>query len=248
MNDSRNSSCRRVICVVHGDWSTTGRIGRVLREKGYEEVRCCLKTGDVLPRDFHDIAGAIIFGGPMSANDDNTFDFIAAELRWIDRVLETGTPFFGVCLGAQMLARSLGAAVKPHEDGWHEIGFTQVIPTESGRPLLGDLRHVYQWHGEGFDLPLGCELLATSAKEHFPNQMFSFGPSVCGVQFHPECTIDMIREWTKEGAEQLDERGAQQPEEQLADAGRYDHLVDAWLPGFFDHWLGAADSGRMAAE
>ena len=232
-----NRSRRKVICVVHAEWSTTGRIGRVLREQGYEEVRCCLKTGDVLPRDFHDIAGAIIFGGPMSANDDGALDFIAAELRWIDRVLEAGVPFFGVCLGAQMLARCLGATVKPHDDGWHEIGFSPVVPTSAGRPVLRDLRHVYQWHGEGFDLPRGCELLATSAREHFPNQMFSFRSNVYGVQFHPECTIDIICEWMKEGSEQLVERGAQQPGEQYAAARKYDHLVDAWLPGFIDLWL-----------
>ncbi len=247
MNDGTGDPCRRVICVVHGESSSTGRIGRVLREKGYEEVRCCVKTGDVLPEDFHDIAGAVIFGGPMSANDDGTLGFIAAELRWIDRVLEAGTPFLGVCLGAQMLARSLGAAVQPHDDGWHEIGFTDVVPTQAGRPVLGNLRHVYQWHCEGFDLPWNCALLATGATERFPNQMFSCGPNVYGVQFHPECTIETIREWMKEGAEELDERGAQQPEEQLADAARYDHLVDAWMPGFFDHWLGAAAPGRAAA-
>ena len=104
--------------------------------KGFEEVRCCVKEGDLLPDDFHDIAGAVIFGGPMSANDDGELDFIAAELRWIDRVLESETPFLGVCLGAQMLARCLGATVKPHDDGWHEIGFTEVVPTEAGRPVL----------------------------------------------------------------------------------------------------------------
>ena len=234
MNGDRDSPSRRVICVVHGAWSTTGRIGRVLRELDYEEVRCCVATGDVLPPDCDDIAGAIVFGGPMSANDDATLDYIAAELRWIERVLEAGTPFLGVCLGAQMLARCLGATVKPHDDGWHEIGFTEVVPTAAGRPVLRDLRHAYQWHGEGFDLPQACELLATSAREHFPNQMFSYGEKVYGVQFHPECTIDMLSEWMKEGSEELDYRGAQQPAEQLALARKYDHLVDAWMPGFLE--------------
>ena len=248
MSDGTVNPCRKVLCVVHGESSSTGRIGRVLREKGYEELRCCVKTGDVLPEDCHDLAGAVIFGGPMSANDDTTLDFIATELRWIDRALRAGTPFLGVCLGAQMLARSLGSVVRPHDEGWHEIGFTEVVPTEAGRPLLGVLRHVYQWHGEGFDLPANCELLASSATAHFPNQMFSCGPGVFGVQFHPECTIDTIREWMKEGAEKLDEPGAQQPEEQLADAARYDHLVDAWLPGFFDHWLGVGVPRSAAGE
>ncbi len=242
--DSRPS---RVVCVVHGEWSDTGRIGRAVRGMGLEEVRCCVRGGDPLPDDFRDIAGAVVFGGPMSANDDGKHDFIAAELRWIERVLESGTPFLGVCLGAQMLARCLGAAVRPHEDGWHEIGFTEVVPTESGRALLDGVRHFYQWHGEGFDLPTGCELLATSAREHFPNQMFALGPAVYGVQFHPECTVDIISRWAGEDPQQLSERGAQQPDEQLAGARRYDHLVDAWLPGFVDVWLGAAETGVRPA-
>ncbi len=238
MNGGRGCSRPKVVSVVHAEWSTTGRIGRTLGEMGYEEVRCCPSTGDRLPEDLRDIAGAVSFGGPMSANDDDKLDFIAAELRWIERVLEACTPFFGVCLGAQMLARCLGASVKPHDDGWHEIGFTEVLPTSAGKPVLRDLRHVYQWHGEGFDLPSGCELLATSACEHFPNQMFRADGNVYGVQFHPECTIEVICSWMKEGSEELDYPGAQQPAEQYARARQYDHLVDDWLPGFLDLWLG----------
>ncbi len=238
MTGERDCVRPKVVSVVHAEWSTTGRFGRTLNEKGYEEVRCCPATGDRLPEDLRDIAGAIIFGGPMSANDDDSLDFIAAELRWIDHILEAGTSFLGVCLGAQMLARCLGASVRPRDDGWHEIGFTEVLPTAAGKPVLRDLRHVYQWHGEGFDLPSGCELLARSAREHFPNQMFRTEGNVYGVQFHPECTIDIIRSWMKEGSGEFHHPGAQQPAEQYAGARKYDHLVDDWLPGFVDLWLG----------
>ncbi len=228
----------KVICVVHGDYSKTGRIGDNIRAKGFEEVRCCLPTGDELPTDFHDIAGAVVFGGPMSANDDDKLDFIAKELRWIDKLMAADVPFLGVCLGAQMLARVLGAEVKPHDDGWHEIGFCEIAPTEAGHDVIGDLRYVYHWHGEGFDMPTGAELLAEGASGHFPNQAYRIGERIYGVQFHPECTLEMIEMWTKEGAENLSEPGAQQPHEQIAGAKRYDHLVDAWVPGFLDQWLG----------
>ena len=237
----------KVVCVVHGGESNTGRIGRAIRDSGFEEIRCCAKEGDALPERFDDIAGAIVFGGPMSANDDSTLDFIAAELAWIDRVLEAGAPFLGVCLGAQMLARCLGAQVKPHDDGWHEIGFTEVAPTDAGRDVLGGARHFYQWHGEGFDLPAGCELLAHGASGLFPHQMYRMNGDVYGVQFHPECTLDMIRLWTVEGAHQLTERGAQQPAEQLANAEKYDPLVDVWAPRFIDRWLGPSPA-RNAAD
>jgi GMP synthase (glutamine-hydrolysing) len=228
----------KVICVVHGEESNTGRIGRVVREKGFEEVRCCVKMGDTLPEKFDDIAGAVVFGGPMSANDDNTLDFLAKELRWIDKVMAADVPFLGVCLGAQMLARTMGATVKPHDEGWHEIGYTQIVPTRSDCDILGGVRHFYQWHGEGFEIPSGCDHLATAATDHFPNQMFRAAPHAFGVQFHPECTLDIVKLWMTEAAYKLEERGAQQPDEQLANAEKYDHLVEAWVPGFIDRWLG----------
>ncbi|MBN35524.1 MAG: glutamine amidotransferase [Rhodospirillaceae bacterium] len=243
----------KVICVVHGEESNTGRIGRVVREKGLEEVRYCVKMGDTLPTNFDDIAGAVVFGGPMSANDDDTLDFIATELRWMDDVLASGTPFLGVCLGAQMLARCLGAEVRPHETGWHEIGYTEIVPAGNGDNILGDVRFFYQWHGEGFDLPSGCELLAAGASGHFPHQMYRMNADVYGVQFHPECTIDIIKYWAgiEEPHPKLEYPGAQSTEEQLANAAKYDHLVDAWVPGFIDTWLGASpaqDAVRDAAE
>ena len=69
----------KVVCVVHGSHSNTGRIGRTLAEQGFEELRCCVKEGDSLPEDLDGIAGAVVFGGPMSANDDRSLDFIAGS-------------------------------------------------------------------------------------------------------------------------------------------------------------------------
>jgi GMP synthase (glutamine-hydrolysing) len=241
----------KVICVVHGEASNTGRIGRVVRDKGFEEVRCCVKLGDALPERFDDIAGVVVFGGPMSANDDDTLDFIAKELRWIDKVMAAGVPYLGVCLGAQMLARTLGARVKPNDEGWHEIGYTEVLPTRDQCDILGGIRFFYQWHCEGFDIPSGCERLASSANGYFPNQMFRASPRAYGVQFHPECTLDIVKLWMTEASYKLEERGAQQPHEQLANAEKYDHLVEAWVPGFIDRWLGEevmAESAPVAAE
>ena len=238
--DSSGGGRGKVVCVVHGSYSSTGRIGRTLAASGFQEVRCCVKEGDSLPQRFDDIAGAVVFGGPMSANDDHKLDFIASELAWIDKLLAAGTPFLGVCLGAQMLARCLGAQVRPHEQGWHEIGYTEVVPTAAGRELLDGARFFYQWHGEGFDLPAGCELLAIGASGHFPNQMFRAQPQVYGVQFHPECTLEIVKLWMREAAHRLEEPGAQQPEEQLAGAKKYDRLVDAWVPRFVERWLGSA--------
>ena len=229
----------KVVCVVHGEHSRTGRVGATIRALGYEEVRCCHRLGDPLPADFEQVAGVCVFGGPMSANDDTTMPFIADELAWIETVLAAGVPYLGICLGGQMLARVLGATVKPNDEGWHEIGFHAIAPTECGRPLLGDLTHVYQWHGEGFELPRCCDLLATGVSGHFPNQAYRHGEKVYGLQFHPECTRDIIECWMTEASEKLTERGAQQAEEQIAGACAHDARIEAWARGFLADWLDA---------
>ncbi len=237
---------RKVLLVVHQETSDPGRIGAVLAALGCElDVRCAA-CGEGLPPTMEEHAGAVVFGGPMSANDDH-LPFVRTELEWIPTVLESGRPFLGVCLGAQLLARVLGARIGPRPDGAHEIGFYPVSPTEAGRPLLKRRRHVYQWHGEGFELPAGAELLATG--ELFPNQAFRVGAAL-GVQFHPEVTGAMMGRWTRKALHRLILPGAQSREEQFRKRALYEPEIDAWLPGFLSAWLAgpAAAVGREAAE
>ena len=226
-----------VICVVHSRQSRTGRVGSALRELGFEERRCCPKAGEPLPRRFDGVAGVCVFGGPMSANDDGRLDFMARELAWIETVVAREVPFLGICLGGQMLARVLGAAVEPHDEGWHEIGFHPIRATEIGRPWMGGLSHVYQWHSEGFGLPHGCELLATDRRDRFPHQAFRYGDRTFGLQFHPECTADIVRTWMRGGRHKLSCPGAQTPREQIEGLRAHDDDVDAWTRGFLARWL-----------
>ena len=143
-----------ILMIVHQESSDPGRIGDKLRERGYrlDIRRPCL--GQELPVSLDEHAGCVMFGGPMSANDDH-LEFIRKELDFIPRVVASGRPFLGVCLGAQLLARAGGGKVGPHPDGWHEIGYYPVKPTPQGRELFPDKLHIFQWHGEGFSLPRG---------------------------------------------------------------------------------------------
>ena len=147
--------------------------------------------GDPLPQTMDGHAGAVVFGGPMSANDDS--DFIRAEIDWIPTVLKSDKPFLGICLGAQLLTRALGGAVWTHPQGLSEVGYYRVRPTEAGAPLFRDVTHMYQWHREGMDLPRGAERLASS--ERFENQAYRFG-NAYALQFHPEVTYGILRRWT----------------------------------------------------
>lgn len=113
---------RRILIVVHQEHSTPGRVGELLEAQGCTLDRRCPNLGCGLPRDLSPYRACVVFGGPQSANDDH-LPGIRAELDWLERtVLPSDRPVLGICLGAQMIARVLGAKVGPHPDGLVEIG------------------------------------------------------------------------------------------------------------------------------
>jgi len=155
---------KKIAIVVHQQHSRPGRVGALLEKRGYELHRLCPNFGCELPEDVSEYAGVVIFGGPMSANDCDTLDCIRNELDWIPKVVEARVPFLGLCLGAQLLTRTLGGKVAPHPEGRVEIGYTKVEPTEAGRAWFPSPMHVYEWHREGMVMPECCELLARTVK------------------------------------------------------------------------------------
>ncbi|WP_316432359.1 glutamine amidotransferase-related protein [Leptolyngbya sp. NK1-12] len=232
---SQSIVVKKILVITHQASSETGLVGQVLQAEGcWLDIRCPA-IGTSLPDhlDAHD--GVVIFGGPMSANDDTTLPFIRDELNWIPLVLEAQKPFLGICLGAQMLARVLGAKVAPHPDDWREIGYATIQPTPHQANPLAELTHVYHWHKEGFELPQDAVLLATG--DHFANQAFRYGSSAYGLQFHPEITQSMIDRWTTEAADQLNFPGAQPRECQFQAHDHHGVSVATWLQQFLPQWL-----------
>jgi len=224
---------RPVLIVLHQETSTPGRVGNALRALGYplDIRRPCF--GDPLPETMERHAGAVIFGGPQSANDSD--EFVKREIDWISVPLKEGRPFLGICLGGQMLAKQLGARVAPHREGRAEIGYYAIRPTEAGRAACpGWPDHVYQWHREGFELPSGCELLAEG--DDFPIQAFGCGNAVA-LQFHPDVTTAMMHCWTTRGHEGLIAPGARPRQDHFSYRAMYDVVERAWLNAFLDNWL-----------
>ena len=137
---------------------------------------------------------ALIFlGGPMSVNDG--LPFLQQEMEFIRQAAARREPILGICLGAQLIARALGAAVRRNsakEIGWYDLRFTEGA---GGDRLFDGLSRetVFHWHGEIFDLPAGAELLASS--DLCRNQAFRVGEGVYGLQFHLEVTPEMIADW-----------------------------------------------------
>ncbi|MFQ5773477.1 MAG: GMP synthase [Kiloniellaceae bacterium] len=228
-----------VVLVDHPVGKRDDRASRRLVERGYRVEWVRPADGERLPEPGPEHAGAIVYGGAESANDDAAKPYIRAELDWIARWLDSGKPYLGFCLGGQLLARVLGAAVRPHPEGFYEIGYVPVAPTAAADGFLGGLRHVYHWHKEGFEVPGGATLLATGPT--FPNQAFRAGRDAYALQFHPEVTLGVMTRWMDEAAHMLDNPNAHPRERQLADAAKYDALMAAWLDRFLRHWLSDSD-------
>lgn len=228
----------QVLIVVHQESSTPGRVGVKLRERGYrlDIRRPCL--GHPLPETLEGHAGAVVFGGPMSANDCTSLDFIRREMDWLEVPLKEEVPYLGICLGAQLLALHLGAKVEPHPQGRAEIGYYPLRPTLAGRQLANWPEQAYQWHREGFELPRGATLLAEG--EDFPNQAFAYGQAAYGIQFHPEVTLAMMHRWTVRASHRFSLPGAQPRAQHLSQRLVYDGGVARWLDDFLDLWLASA--------
>ena len=185
----------KILIVLHQENSSPGRVGQELVKRGFGLDIRKPRFGDSLPGTMCDHAGAVIFGGPMSANDPD--GFIQKEIDWIQVPLAEQKPFLGICLGAQMMVKHLGGKVSGHKDGLVEIGYYPLSPTEAGQDLMEWPKKVYQWHREGFDLPSGAELLATSPT--YENQAIRVGPAAYGIQFHSELTHQMMVKWDHQG-------------------------------------------------
>jgi GMP synthase (glutamine-hydrolysing) len=222
-----------VLIVLHQESSTPGRVGNALRALGHRLDVRRPRFGDALPETLENHAGAVIFGGPMSANDPD--DFVRREIDWIAVPLLERRPFLGICLGAQMLAMQLGARVAPLPQGRAEMGYYPIRPTPAGLKICTHWPdHVYHWHREGFELPSGSELLAEGGD--FPVQAFRSGDSF-GFQFHPDVTYAMMHRWTTRGHARLELPGARPRHQHFADRALYDVAERAWLRRFLDGWL-----------
>jgi GMP synthase (glutamine-hydrolysing) len=222
-----------VLIVLHQETSSPGRIGNALRALGHKLDIRRPRFGDSLPETLDGQAGAVIFGGPMSANDPD--DFVRQEIDWIAVPLREQRPFLGICLGAQMLAMQLGARVAPHPEGRAQIGYYPIRPTPAGLKICPNWPdHVYHWHREGFELPSGAELLAEGSD--FPVEAFRFDHAF-GVQFHPDVTYAMMHRWTTRGHARLELPGAHPRHHHFADRAVHDVTERAWLKQFIDGWL-----------
>jgi GMP synthase-like glutamine amidotransferase len=166
----------------------------LLRDRGVEVRRVSPPAGDGLP-DWQGLDGIIVMGALVHALDDARHPWLAAERTWIRDAVSADKPFWGVCLGAQLLASALNGAV--HQGPAPEVGVRSitVLPHSATDPVFGGIGPTFealQWHEDTFELPIGASLLASSAQ--YRHQAFVWRRAY-GVQFHLEATPQVVRHW-----------------------------------------------------
>ena len=187
------------LIVKHIDIEGPGTLGDFLKSKGITYKVIELGAGEPLPLDLNGIEAVVVLGGPMNVDEEDKYPFLKPELAFIQKVLQKGLPFLGICLGSQLLAKAAGAKVV--KSPVKEIGWYRIRLTGQGRhdPLFKHFVEedvIYHWHGDMFHIPANGQLLATA--EGCPHQALKVGKNAYGLQFHVEITDKSIKEWCDE--------------------------------------------------
>jgi GMP synthase (glutamine-hydrolysing) len=220
-----------LLAIRNVPWETPHRI---LDSCGDLEVRhVCPLEGDALPPQ-EEVAGVLVMGGPMNVDETDRYPGLATTRDYLAEAVRRELPVLGICLGAQLLARALGAAVVPGEQ--KEIGFAEVTVDDPTDPILGGLApaaKVLHWHGDVFDLPPGATHLAASSLT--AHQAFRLG-NAWGVLFHPETDLALVNQWmatSEMSVEAVEALGESRAAAIAAEAAELEpSLIAATTPGF----------------
>lgn len=225
---------RTVLALRHVAFEDLGILEPALTARGYTVRYADAGIGRVNPGDVEAADLLVILGGPIGVHDDDRYPMLRNTKTAIAQRLRSGTPMLGICLGAQLIADAMGAAVRP--TGSAEIGYAPLHLTPEGR--TSPLRHldgvpVLHWHGDEFGIPEGTAHLASTPG--FPHQAFS-SPNVLGLQFHLEADSELIERWLIGHAHELSHHGLD-PRSIRAQAGTHGpelrqaaaKVLHAWL-------------------
>ena len=205
---NRDPATKTALVVRHVPHEGLGLFEVPLLEAGFDvRYHDAASSPPLSVRDALDASLLVVLGGPMGVYEADAHPFLRDEIAALEARIPADRPTLGVCLGAQLIAASTGARVRPGDR--FELGYEPIALTDAGRasclaPLLDDPR-VLHWHGDTYDLPAGATRLASSAA--YREQAFSIGPRILGLQFHPEVDAAMLDVWIREGGDELARAG-----------------------------------------
>lgn len=183
-----------VLSIVHGGDARAELFETAVASAGHRCTEWSFASGGAPPA----ADAVIVFGGAIHPDQDNRHVWLKDELAWLERLISSGVPTLGICLGSQLLARAAGSWVGPldaPEIGWHEVELTDegaADPVLSALPARFD---ALEWHHYGHGLPDGAVALAQTDASL---QGFRLGDACWGVQFHPEVTEPQLERWLED--------------------------------------------------
>jgi GMP synthase (glutamine-hydrolysing) len=229
---------KEVLVFQHDPFEDLGFFSEILEKQRtvYRVLR--LFHGEMPAEDWERIGALIILGGPMSVNDEEEYPFLRWEKRIIRAAIDEAVPVVGICLGAQLIAATLGTLVyhgRVKEIGWSPISITPHGQVDSLLGYLPENATVFQWHGDGFELPAGAIRLASSV--NYKNQAFRVGKNIYALQFHLEVTPPMIARWIDERSKDLALAPYILPDKILADTQNYAPILKYYGERFLSEFL-----------
>ncbi len=186
----------KVLVFQHVAAEPLGTLDPMLRARGHRIRYVNFHRNPDAKPEIERYNALIVLGGPQMPDQGKQHSHLLEEMRCIEVALKREIPVLGICLGAQLLAYTLGGGVR-RMDKW-EIGWYDLKPTRQAAsdPLfcaLEEPQPAFQWHGYTFDLPDGAVHLARS--DSCENQAFRYGPNSYGLQCHLELDERLINRW-----------------------------------------------------
>ena len=235
--------------IRHIAFEDLGSLADVLQQHNYAVKYLEAGVDDIAQIDPLGTDLLVILGGPIGVYDEQDYPFIADELRLLECRLQADLPTLGICLGAQLMARALGARVYPgsgKEIGWSPIELSQA-GKDSPLAILGTGEGtVLHWHGDTFDLPVGATHLASSSK--YPNQAFSSGKNALGLQFHPEVTARGLERWWIGHACEIGSTPDVNVAKLRQDTTSYISILENKARSFWHNWLLKVENKQVLAN
>ena len=183
----------KINCFMHVSFEGPGIIDNWAREKGHRMDYTRFYKEERLPEP-SEVDMLVIMGGPMNVFDFHIHPWMKEEIDWVRNYMDAGKPVIGICLGAQIIAASLGADIYPGEHkeiGWHNLRFLPSLVEFRIFSNLPETCKVFHWHGDTFPIPPGALRIASSAA--FPNQGFIHNRRAIALQFHLEITPGSVK-------------------------------------------------------